>query len=124
MRVFAHDALVVRRASEVSTDLPGAVSLIRKARDRRSVVALSRAISRIAFNATDEDLLASLRECGDGVAHALNALDEPGFDRAMRAVRRFRPKGLCHFVLGRSAVSESRGIAIFEACFDTMRIGQ
>ena len=124
MRVFAHDALVVRRASEVSMDLPGAVSLIRKARDRRSVLALSRAISRIAFNATDEDLLASLRECGDGVAHALNALDQPGFDRAMRAVRRFRPKGLCHFVLGRSAVSESRGIAIFEACFDTMRIGQ
>ena len=145
IRVFSHDALVVRRACETSTDLPGAVSVIRKARDRRAVMALSRAISRIAIGSTDEDLISSLRACGDGVVHALNALDQPAFDRAMRAMRRFRPKGLCHYILatgrgrggrggresesggrgGReseSGISLERGTALFEACFDTMSI--
>jgi hypothetical protein len=142
IRVFSHDALVLRRACETSTDLPGAVSVIRKARDRRAVMALSRAISRIAIGSTDEDLISSLRACGDGVVHALNALDQPAFDRAMRAMRRFRPKGLCHYILatdrgrggrggrgGRESESESesrisieRGTALFEACFDTMSL--
>lgn len=123
IRVFSHDALVVRRACETSTDFPGAVSVIRKARDRRAVCALSRAISRIAIAATDEDLIGSLRACGDGVVHALNALDQPAFDRTMRAVRRFRPKGLCHYVLGTDrAISLARGTALFEACFETMSL--
>jgi hypothetical protein len=103
-------------------------------------MALSRAISRIAIGSTDEDLISSLRACGDGVVHALNALDQPAFDRAMRAMRRFRPKGLCHYILatdrghggrggrgGRESESESgisleRGTALFEACFDTMTL--
>lgn len=137
IRVFSHDALVVRRACETTTDLPGAVGVIRKARDRRAVSALCRAISRIAIGSTDEDLISSLRACGDGVVRALNALDQPAFDRAMRAVRRFRPKGLCHYILatgqvrggreGRESESESgisleRGTALFEACFDTMSL--
>jgi hypothetical protein len=128
IRVFSHDALVLRRACETSTDLPGAVSVIRKARDRRAVSALARAISRIAIGSTDEELISSLRACGDGVVHALNALDQPAFDRAMRAMRRFRPKGLCHYILATDqgrigrGISLERGTALFEACFDTMSL--
>ena len=55
--------------------------------------------------------------------HALNALDQPAFDRAMRAVRRFRPKGVCHYALATDrGISLARGTALFEACFDTMSL--
>ena len=117
MRVLAHDALVVRRACQVSTDLPCAVRLMRTARDRRSVHALAGAISRIAADSTDAELVDSLRACGDGAVHAFNALDDRAFERAMRAVRRFRPKGLCHFVISRMDKGAPRGVAMFDACF-------
>jgi hypothetical protein len=123
MRVFADDAMVVRRAARATDDLAAVVEMMRTVRDWRSVAAVTEAVSRIV---TDTDssgsaLIDALNKCD--VVAAIRAMDEDAFERTLDAFScaSSKARALCAFVLERLAtndpVSRKRGTELFDACF-------
>ena len=126
MRVFADDAMVVRRAARATDDLAAVVEMMRTVRDWRSVAAVTEAVSRIVTDSIVTDssgsaLIDALNKCD--VVAAIRAMDEDAFERTLDAFSRASSKAraLCAFVLERLAtndpVSRKRGTELFDACF-------
>jgi hypothetical protein len=126
MRVFADDAMVVRRAARATDDLAAVVEMMRTVRDWRSVAAVTEAVSRIVTDSIVTDssgsaLIDALNKCD--VVAAIRAMDEDAFERTLDAFScaSSKARALCAFVLERLAtndpVSRKRGTELFDACF-------